>query len=81
MSIIKDVRDRIVEAAEKDPELDAQRALEHETVRVSLRNLRDFPFVAEREREGSLKLHGAWFAIKSGKLHVLNEQNGEFDEA
>jgi carbonic anhydrase len=56
----------------------AFRAMEHEGVRVSLRNLRTFPWVVERERAGSLKLHGAFFAISDGVLHVLDEESGAF---
>lgn len=60
---------------------EAFHAMELEGVRVSLRNLRTFPFVAEREREGSLKLHGAFFSIAEGVLHVLDEASGEFAPA
>lgn len=81
MSIIDDGRDRVIAASNADPQIDPQRALEHETVRISLQNLRSFPFVAEREREGSLKLHGAWFAIHEGELHLLDEGSGEFSAA
>jgi carbonic anhydrase len=56
----------------------AFRAMEHEGVRVSLRNLRTFPWVAERERSGGIKLHGAFFAISDGALHLLNEKSGAF---
>jgi carbonic anhydrase len=49
-----------------------------EAVKVSLHNLRTFPFIAEREASGELKLHGAWFAIAEGSLYVLDEDSGEF---
>ncbi len=74
MGIIDDARDRIAAAEPNDPQL----ALEHEAIKVSLANLRSFPFIAERERAGALKLHGAWFAIRTGELHVLDEANGAF---
>jgi carbonic anhydrase len=60
---------------------DPQRALELEAVKVSLRNLRSFPWVRERETEGSLKLHGAYFAIAEGVLHVLDEATGSYRPA
>jgi carbonic anhydrase len=65
------------------PELDraAFRAMEHEGVRISLGNLRTFPWVAEREQAGRLKLHGAFFAISDGVLHVLDEESGAFRPA
>ena len=52
--------------------------MEHEGVRCSLANLRTFPWVQEREAAGALQLHGAWFAIDQGQLHVLDEERGEF---
>jgi carbonic anhydrase len=61
-------------AAPEDP----QRALELESVKVSLRNLRTFPFVAEREAAGSLKIHGCYFAIAEGTLYELDEPAGRF---
>ena len=59
----------------------AFRAMELEGVRVSLRNLRTFPWVREREADGRLKLHGAFFAISDGILHVLDEETGAFAPA
>ena len=59
----------------------AFRAMELEGVRVSLANLRTFPWVREREGYSRLKLHGAFFSIAEGVLHVLDEANGEFAPA
>jgi len=56
----------------------ALRELERATVRLSLANLRSFPPVAEREAAGKLRLHGAYFAIADGRLHLLDEATGEF---
>ena len=55
--------------------------MELEGVRLSLRNLRTFPWVAEREAAGRLKLHGAYFAISDGALHVCDEASGTFGPA
>lgn len=52
--------------------------MEHEAVKVSLANLRTFPWIAERERAGSLKLHGAHFSISEGRLYLLDEAAGAF---
>jgi carbonic anhydrase len=52
--------------------------MEHEAVKVSLANLRTFPWIAEREQDGQLKLHGAHFSIAEGRLYVLDEAEGEF---
>jgi carbonic anhydrase len=59
---------------------EATRAMEHEAVRVSLANLRTFPFVKEREDAGKLALRGAYFAIADGVLHVMDDQ-GRFAAA
>ena len=45
-------------------------------MRLSLRNLRSFPWVREREQAGRLMLHGAYFAIADGVLHVCDEASG-----
>jgi carbonic anhydrase len=55
--------------------------MEREAVKVSLANLRTFPWIAERERSGELKLHGAHFSIAEGRLYVLDEAEGEFRPA
>jgi carbonic anhydrase len=57
---------------------DAERAMELAGVRVSLANLRTFPCIRKKEREGQLKLRGAFFAIADGLLHVMDESTGEF---
>ena len=49
----------------------AQLAGEEEVVRVSLENLRTFPWVADRVADGRLHLHGAHFDVRSGVLAVL----------
>jgi carbonic anhydrase len=52
--------------------------MEREAVKVSLGNLRTFPWIAEREEAGRLKLHGAHFSIAEGRLYVLDEAEGAF---
>jgi len=55
-------------------------AMEHEAVKVSLANLRTFPWVQAREADGDLTLHGAWFAIADGGLQLLDETAGLFTD-
>ena len=78
VDMLDEARDRIVAEYGTGPE--AVRALELETVRVSLRNLRTFPCIPEREAAGTLKLQGAYFAIADGVLHIMDD-NGEFAPA
>lgn len=77
IAMLDDVRDPIV--AERGTEgRDAERAMEHAAVKVSLQNLRTFPCVKEKEQRGALTLRGAFFAIADGKLHLLDEAAGTF---
>ena len=60
---------------------DAGRAMEMAAVGVSIANLRTFPCIQEKERRGTLRLRGAFFAISDGVLHLLDEATGEFAPA
>ncbi|WP_111537826.1 carbonic anhydrase [Palleronia aestuarii] len=53
-------------------------ALEHEAVRVSLRNLMTFPFVREAVEAGTLTLHGLFNDIAEGSLWTLDPPTGAF---
>ncbi len=70
------------------PALDAARAAgtpddllddvcEHETVKLSLSNLRTFPWIVEREGDGRVTLHGFRFSIRDGCLEQL-QPDGTF---
>ena len=54
-----------------------QRCCEFEAIKISLGNLRSFPWIAQREAAGKLALHGAWFDIHSGGLKLL-QPDGSF---
>ncbi|MEL7444853.1 MAG: carbonic anhydrase [Pseudomonadota bacterium] len=56
----------------------AELAMEFAAIRQSLANLRTFPWVAEKENCGTLKLRGAHFSIREGVLYSLDEDTGEF---
>ena len=60
---------------------EAGRAMEMAAVRVSIANLRTFPCIEEKEKRGSLKLRGAFFAISDGVLHVMDDATGDFEPA
>lgn len=77
ISMLDEVRDPIARSLGTQGR-EAERAMEQAAVRVSLTNLRSFPCVREKERDGSLKLHGAVFGIADGVLQLLDEQSGEF---
>lgn len=56
----------------------AERAMEMAGVKVSISNLRTFPCIRAKERDGELRLRGAFFAISDGLLHILDEDSGLF---
>jgi carbonic anhydrase len=57
---------------------DAARVLEEVAIRQSLANLRTFPFVAEREATGAIKVVGCHFSISEGQLYILDEAEDHF---
>jgi carbonic anhydrase len=59
----------------------AFRDMEWEAVKVSLANLRTFPWISEREDGGELMLHGAHFSIAEGRLYLLDEAEDAFRPA
>lgn len=73
--------DRVKHVHGEDKSREAARALEQEGVKVSLANIRTFPFIQEKEKAGKLRLIGAYFAIMDGLLHVLDDKTGTFSAA
>ena len=65
------------------PQLNGEAFLEMEleAVRVSVANLRTFPWIAEREQAGRLTIHGAHFSIAEGRLTLLDEAEETFRPA
>lgn len=57
---------------------DAQRALEFASIRKAVENLRTFPTIRSLEEIGEIELHGAWFDISTGELHLLDPETGRF---
>ena len=51
-----------------------ERAAEEAIVRLSIRNLRTFPWIAEREAKGELHLSGLHFGIAEGALTALTDK-------
>ena len=76
MSLAEPARRRVLAAGKGVP--DPQTRCEHEVIKDSVANLMTFPWIAERVEQGTLHLHGAWFAIHSGELHVL-QPDGSFE--
>jgi carbonic anhydrase len=78
MSMLDDARLAVLSSHQLSTTEDKLEALEKEGVKTSLKNLRTFPFVSEREDKGKLNLHGAHFNIQKGTLSILNHSRGEY---
>jgi carbonic anhydrase len=79
MEIAESARARAAERAREGMDSDRlHRCCEHDVVRVSLDNLRSFPWLRQRLEAGDLKLHGMYFNIENGDLEVLDPTTGEF---
>lgn len=73
---MSDVEDLVATVREvHDDESTLAKAVEHASVENSLANLRTFPWLRMKENKGELGLHGAWFDIGLGELHIYDEAN------
>jgi len=78
MRSIKDVA-RVVPRPSDCTDQDHERHIERASVEHSLANLRTFPWIRMRENKGEIGLHGAWFDIAMGELHVYDEDKSRWD--
>lgn len=80
VDLLKDARAKV---RSHHPQLDREAflAMELEAVKVSLANLRTFPWVIKREAAGRLALHGGHFSIAEGRLYLLDEAENTFRPA
>ena len=78
MSILQDARMSVLASHQGPSRPDAAADLEKAGIKISIANLRSFPFIQDLENRGKLDLHGAVFDIATGSLLVLNQGTGEF---
>jgi carbonic anhydrase len=57
---------------------DPARALEYESIKVTLENLMTFPFVAQRVADGRLQLIGARYNVAGGDLEMYDGESRTF---
>jgi carbonic anhydrase len=57
---------------------DDETAFEFAAIRSSLANLRTFPFIQKREKDGLMALHGLHFDLTTGELLSLEQDTGRF---
>jgi carbonic anhydrase len=77
VSIIADTAERVRCDHSIAPGL-RYKVLEHEAAKASITNLMTFPHIRKRVERGELSLHGAWFDVAEGELHVLDPESGIF---
>jgi carbonic anhydrase len=74
VGLLDAAKDRVTHDHDKDP----ARALEHESIKVSLENLMSFPFIADRVNDGRLKLAGTHYGVADGKLEMFDPKANAF---
>lgn len=77
MSDVQDVASS-VKVPEGTPVHEHCKQVEHASVEHSLANLRTFPWIRSRIQSGELSIHGAWFDIALGELHVYDEATNQW---
>jgi carbonic anhydrase len=78
MSMLDDARDEVLARHAGRPAAELRMALERSGVKTSLANLRTFPCIQILENKGRIQLHGVYFDISTGVLHVLHPGTGEY---
>lgn len=80
MSIAQPACEQILaELPDKEPHLQ-RRAAEQAAILLSLENLRSFPFIDERIKQGKLSLHGWYFDLEQGELLGYHPSSGSFSK-
>lgn len=49
-----------------------------ENVRVQVENVRSYPFIRDAIQRRQITIHGWLYVVKSGGMHYLHEESGEF---
>lgn len=57
-------------------EIEHRTMVERASIVQSLTNLQSFPWVSALEAKGELTVHGVWFDVALGELHVYDPQTG-----
>lgn len=58
-----------------------QTCCEQEAIKLSLENLKTFPWIQSRMEAGTLALHGWYFRVEDGALQVLDAKTGSYRPA
>lgn len=78
MSIAEEARQKVLKEHPHADEETRWRLAEMESIRVSMRNLRTFPFVKEAIETRNMNVIGVYFDLELGQLWEYDESSGQF---
>lgn len=80
MEIVKDAKRKVLDEC-AHMSFDEQTFMcEEEALRVSMNNLRSFPWIESKVAQGDLSLHAWYFDLPSGTMRGLNEISDQFED-
>jgi carbonic anhydrase len=79
IDMLEPARERVIASHGREITPAAGRAMEEEAVRVSITNLLTFPWIRDKVEAGTMLLAGAFFAIRDGRLHLMDRKSGTFE--
>ena len=80
LKIIKPAYQIVIDKDINLPKVDQIKDLEKESVKTSIKNLIEFPFVNEALKKNHLVLHGLWHEIGTANLEALDPNNFQFQK-
>lgn len=80
MSDVREVAEQ-VHRHEGCTNIEHHRMVERASVVNSLKNLHSFPWISALQTKGELSLHGVWFDVALGELHIYDEEAAEWMDA
>lgn len=79
LSVAQEAREAVKSQMADKSEEEQQKACEHESIVISLRNLIEYPYVAKKLKENKLNIFGWHFNAEHGSLAGFNVDSGFFE--
>ncbi len=79
LSIAKEAREAVKDQLSTKSKEEQQKSCEHESIIISMKNLLQYPYVAERMKKNKLNIFGWHFNIQTGDIMAFNPDNGFFE--
>lgn len=80
MQIAKDAKKKVLAEYPEAPFSKQEQICDEEALRISLGNLKTFPWIEEKVRQGELSLHAWRFDLTSGHIYELSPETNEFED-